>query len=217
MIKRISKVVFPPQTVGKPLRTTKLKFTIIKIPYVNTMKEEFLYDQKIPHLQKIIHSNWNITIDHQKRFNNRKPSILLQVVIILLLVSAVLSYSIGNSLKKSHHSGRWNLSTSKVQSRVSDSNEEGKCSDHCCHWRKEEKHAEKDSRDVTSSLGQTSTKLLEPQEPNQFFSSNQGTIVELSHSWKAPGTNPRQRGGTEEIFPSKPNQILPSNQGTTGE
>jgi len=89
VITRIPKVVFPLKMVGKPLRKTKLNFTIIKIPHVKTMKTGFLCDQKIPHLKKkITHLIWN-TVDRKKRFNNRKPSILSQVGIILFPVSAV--------------------------------------------------------------------------------------------------------------------------------
>jgi len=203
------------------------------------MKTGFLCDKKIPHLKKKIpHLIWN-TFDRKKRFNNRKPSILSQVGIILFPVSAVLSYSNGNSSKKSHQS-RWNLRTSKVQSRFLDRNDEGKFSGHLCHRRNEEKHVEEDSRDVTSLLGhQASTKLLEPQDPNQIFTSNQATTGELFHGWKArskpnqnfpshQGTteelflgskaavnNPSHQGDNEDMFRSKPNQIFPSNQGTT--
>ena len=208
-------MVFPPKMVGKPLRTTKLNFTIIKIPHVKTMKTGFLCDKKIPHLKKkITHLIWN-TVDRKKRFNNRKPSILSQVGIILFPVSAVLSYSNGNSSKKSHQS-RWNLSTSKVQSRFLDRNDEGKFSGHLCHRRNEEKHVEEDSRDVTSSLGhQASTNLLEPQEPNQIFPSNQGTTEELFLGSKAAVNNPSHQGDNEDMFRSKPKQNFPSNQGTT--
>jgi hypothetical protein len=215
VITRIPKVVFPLKMVGKPLRKTKLNFTIIKIPHVKTMKTGFLCDKKIPHLKKkIIHLIWN-TVDRKKRFNNRKPSILSQVGIILFPVSAVLSYSNGNSSKKSHQS-RWNLSTSKVQSRFLDRNDEGKFSGHLCHRRNEEKHVEENSRDVTSSLGhQASTNLLEPQEPNQIFPSNQGTTEELFLGSKAAVNNPSHQGDNEDMFRSKPKQNFPSNQGTT--
>lgn len=197
------------------MRTAKLNFTIIKIPHVNTMKTGFLCDKKIPHLKKkITHLIWN-TVDRKKRFNNRKPSILSQVGIILFPVSAVLSYSNGNSSKKSHQSS-WNLSTSKVQSRFLDRNDEGKFSGHLCHRRNDEKHVEEDFRDETSSIGhQASTKLLEPQEPNQNFPSNQGTTGELFHGWKA--TTPSHQRENEDMSRSKPNQNFPSHQGTTEE
>ena len=200
MITRISKVVFPPKTVGKPLRTTKLNLSISKIPYVNTMKKGFLCDQKIPYLQKFVHSIWNIPIDHQQRFNNRKPSILSQVVILLLLVSAVLLFSDGIPSKKSHQR-RWNLSFSKVQSRFLDSNDEEKSDGHLCHRRNEEKHVEEASSDVTPSLVyQASTKLLELQEPNHIIlpskqsRENWGIIPRLERIRNDPESSRGQRG-----------------------
>jgi len=183
------------------------------------MKKGFLCDQKIPYLQKFVHSIWNIPIDHQQRFNNRKPSILSQVVILLLLVSAVLLFSDGIPSKKSHQR-RWNLGFSKVQSRFLDSNDEEKSDGHLCHRRNEEKHVEEASSDVTPSLVyQASTKLLELQEPNHIIlPSNQGKTGELFLGWNASGTTPSHQGDNEESFRSQANQLIfPSNQWTTGE
>ena len=123
MITRISKVVFPPKTVGKPLRTIKLNFPMNKIRYLNTIEKGFRCDIRISHPQKFIHFIWNILIHQSKILNRRTLSILSQVVIIPLLGSIVLSYSNGNPSKKSYQS-YWNSHTSKVQSRVLDSNEE---------------------------------------------------------------------------------------------
>ena len=162
MITRISKVVFPPKTVGKPLRTTKLNFAIIKIPYVNTIKKGFLCDKKIPHLQKFIYSSRNISSDHQKRFKNQKSSVLSQVVVLLLLLSAGLSYSSGDSSKISYQS-RWNLSNSSVQSRVLDSNDEGKLS-HFCPRRNAEKYATNNSEISAPMATQFGNQLVEISE-----------------------------------------------------
>jgi hypothetical protein len=191
-----------------------------KIPYVSPANTGITFDTQIPSLQKYNLSIRNTKFNLNKNFNRPSISILAQVVIFYLLISAVTR---GNLLKKDHQSRSssyfaeeriqvhvnkacFNRNTVNIKmSSVNSSNEtfpKRVASDH--------------SAENLSPGHQARTPALEHPEPNQFLPSHQGTTGEFFASLQSAGKD-SSLPGDKEISRVEPNPMFPSQKGTTGE
>ena len=178
-----------------------MKMSEKKIPYVRPAKTGITFDTQIPHLQKYHLSIRNNKFNLNKNFNRQRISILAQVVIFYLLISAVLR---GNLLRKEHqsssssyfaeersqvhvnktcfHRNTVNIKMSSVNSSI-ETIPMRMATDH--------------SAENVLPGQQAITKVFEHQEPNQFLPSHQGTTGELFAGLQSAGNNSSLPGDKE--------------------